>query len=225
MAPGLGCAQRQVNEPGNSVSITQPMRTSEISGNFIEKEMVIAIREKRDPQAALVPVEKIIEEKWAPTQLKLDAQVWQAALNDWLKEPKRKAVSSQMHLDRAKDLMAQGWRYSSRLSPSQAGLVYYLRAANELQDVTSRGEGSEVYGEALYYSGMNAEVLKEWNLWTHGSDYYEACIRYRPYSLLAQKCFSRLQAMSDKPNAERMRSIRDLVERQQGQFLDWGFID
>ncbi len=205
--------------------------------NAAEKTLAVAVRVKRDPELALKTVQKIMEGKWAPVYLKLNALSWKTALQEWAREPKKEVKDPKVLLARAKSLLSKGWKFSASSPQSRAGLVYFLRASTNLHDALSVTEKNPAYGEALYYAGLSAESLREMNLWTLHEAYYEACIRKQPYTALAKKCYLRLEALqlsafSDLDGAyvpahvrDHLRELRGLAEKGEGDFLNWGFVE
>ncbi len=197
-----------------------------------EKALAIAIRVKRNPALASELVSRIIDARWAPVYLRLNASVWKKTIEAWRKQPQQK-LSEKGQLDLAKLNMSQGWKLNASSPLWQAGLVHFLRASTILSDLLAQPSTSVLYGEALYYAGLAAESLRNINLWTLQDGYYEACIRHAPRTALAKKCYLRFEALqyssfaTDEPSllpkdvSDKLIQLRNLSHDPRDMKFDW----
>lgn len=206
-----------------------------------ERALAVAVRVRRDPALASELVSRIVDSKWAPIYLRLNAREWKVSLKEWEKELKKaKAKDAQKPeklLSQAKALLAQGWSHTADALPTKAGLVDFLRASTLLHDLMGTDTKPDVYGEGLYYAGLAAESLREINLWTLHEAYYESCIRYQPYTNLAKKCYLRLESLLLSSYTtygggflpanvrDNLAELKSLSEKTDGDFLEWGFVE
>lgn len=219
-----------INSPDAQLESPQTMEVA------AERTLAVAVRVKRDPDLALQVVDRTTQAKWAPIYLKLNALAWKTALQEWQKEPAKTGAPAQQ-LAKAKSLLQKGWKFSASSPQSRAGLVYFLRASTLLHDVVSVPDKNPAYGEGLYLAGLAAESLREINLWTMHEAYYESCIRFQPYTVLAKRCYLRYEALqlaaySDGEGSympahvrDHLRELKGLAVKQEGDFLDWGFVE
>jgi len=227
------------DEAVNVPQFNEDFQTLELTA---ERALAVAIRVKRDPNLANEIVSRILDSKWAPVYLRLNAREWKSSITAWeksdlKKKSLKKAQNSKQNLEEAKRLLSAAWKQTASSTRNRAGLVDFLRASTLLHDLFSANDAASVYGEALYYAGLAAESLREINLWTLHEAYYEACIRHQPYTDLAKKCYLRFEALQLSAYAaydgsfvpagvrDHLSELKSLAEKQEGDFLDWGFID
>jgi len=220
-----------INSPDAQIESPQTLEVA------AEKALAVAVRVKKDSALAKELVARIIDAKWAPVYLRLNALAWKGSIEDWEKSLPKKELSATAQLRLAKDLLSRGWKKTSQSPQSQAGLIYFLRASTELHDLLSRGPSDANYADALYYAGLAAESLRDINLWTLHEAYYESCIRNKPYSQVAKRCYLRLEALQLSAYStyegtfvpahvrDRLRELRSMADKGDGKFLDWGFIE
>jgi tetratricopeptide (TPR) repeat protein len=202
-----------------------------------EKALAVIVRVKRDPELARATVQQIADSQWAPIYLRLNAVAWKTAVDEWVKEGKSNKLEPKQLLTRAKALLAKGWKFSVTSPQNRAGLIYFLRASTLLHDLLSADNADNLRAEAFYNAGLAAESLRNINLWTMQEAYYESCIRKVPFSAQAKKCYLRLEALTMSTYADldgvyvpahvrdHLRELKAMVEKPNGQFLDWGYIN
>lgn len=161
----------------------------------LKKSLAIAIRVKRNPSLALELVSRLRDANSIPETIRKSSPYWREAILEWRKEKdKEVGLSRNAKLAKAK-LLVQKAQSVGHKALSDAGLVYHLRASMFLHDLLKNKKSDNAYAEALYYSGMAAEGLQDINLWTYDEAYYEACIRFRPHTEIATKCYLRFEAL------------------------------
>ncbi len=72
-------------------------------------------------------------------------------------------------------------------------LINYLRATAIGHEYFTRIKRDKVFPEMLYDMGMAYESLQDLGYWTLHEDYYTQCIKERPHSELADRCYNRLE--------------------------------
>jgi hypothetical protein len=200
-----------------------------------EKALAIAVRVKRDPHLADELVSRIIDAKWAPVYLRLNASAWKKSIKEWRQEPELGKLSAKAQLDLAKRIMGQGWKANAASPSGQAGLVHFLRASTILHELLGKAESQPQYPEYLYYAGLAAENMRDMNLWTLQDAYYEACVRKAPKTKTAKKCYLRYEAIQMSSYAtdegaflprdvrDRLIELRTLSQGDNDQLYDWDF--
>jgi len=153
----------------------------------------IFVRVKNDPDAAGKWINRIRSHAALPDSIKSEIQHWRKSVQEWRRERKPDLLDSpEKALARAEELIkiAQK-RQEYPMDHTQD--VYYFRASRILHEFLERyGPRHELGAKALYLSGIAAEATRDMNFWTLHETYYEYCIRMKPHSDLAQKCFERL---------------------------------
>jgi hypothetical protein len=180
----------------------------------MKKSLAIAVRVNRSPALSLELVSRVFDAKSVPLSLREAALTWRVAIKEWRDSEKEKNDG----IKKVRQLIAQGQRAVANTWNNDAGLVYYLRASTMLHDMLRQQKGLKDFSEALYLSGLAAEGLKEINLWTFDEIYYESCIRYKPHSDNAKKCFARLEAleifsprMYSEDEVMKLKELRELA--------------
>lgn len=182
----------------------------------MKKSLAIAVRVKRSPPLALELISRVFDAHAVPLSLREAALTWRVAVKEWRDGEKVLTVKNQ--IKEARSLVAKAQNAISQTWNSDAGLVYYLRASTLLHDLLRQQKGMSDFSEVLYLSGLAAEGLKEINLWTFDEIYYESCIRYRPHSENAKKCFARLETLQifslriySNDDILKLKELRDLA--------------
>lgn len=216
-----------VNSPDAQIQHPHDMEVS------AEKALAIAVRVKRDPNLADELVNRIIDARWAPVYLRLNALTWKRSIEDWRRNQSQKKLTSKEQFQLAKQIMNQGWKVNSRSPLGQAGLVQFLRASSILHELLGQSPEQGQYGEMLYYSGLAAESLRDMNLWTLQDAYYESCIRHSPKTQIAKKCYLRLEAIQfsayvtddgaylPREVRDRLIELKNLSQDTQEKLYDW----
>lgn len=224
----LNAFDKIINSPDAQM---QSPKTLEVAA---EKALAIAVRVKKQPTLALELASRIVDSKWAPVYLRMNALTWKKSIEDWKKGPSTDSLSAEKKLIAAKKILAQGWQKSTQSPQSLAGMVHYLQASSLFHDILNSELPATKTPEALYYAGLTAESLKDINLWVLQDAYYEACIYKAPRSEIAQKCYLRLEALQygqyttlegaylPKEVETHLRQLKELAVDKKDQFLDWG---
>lgn len=200
-----------------------------------EKALAIAVRVKRDPALADEMVNRVIEARWAPVYLRLNALAWKKSIGEWRKAKPFEQLNAKDQLELAKELIAQADQSRANSPVGHSGLVNFLRSSTILHNLLGQSPTQPRYGEALFYAGLAAESLRDMNLWTLHEAYYEACIRHSPRSRLAKKCYLRLEALQYVVNAsgdsaamprnvrERLSELKNLSQEKDDQLNNWNY--
>lgn len=195
------------------------------------RALAVAVRVKKDPQLADALVTRIMYSKWAPVYLQLSASKWKAAIQEWQNSKKIPRT-----LDDAKALISKAWTKQMESPLSRAGLIESLRASSLLHEMLTQKKPGKAYAETLYYTGLNAETLKDLDPLLLNQAYYEACIRHLPHSETAKNCYLRLEgaqigeysAFDSMPMPlkvrENLSALRKLAEPAEGSWMEWGKI-
>lgn len=201
-----------------------------------EKALAIVVRVKRDSDLANEMVSRIIDARWAPVYLRLNALTWKRSIEQWEKERPVSELNAKEQFRLAKLLINKGNQLRATSPLGQAGLIYFLRASSILHELLAQSPNQAQYGEELYHAGLAAEALRDMNLWTLQEAYYEACIRHSPRTALAKKCYVRLEQIqlsgyaTDDGGAlprevrDRLIELKGLSQDAQDKLHDWGSV-
>ncbi len=200
-----------------------------------ERALALAIRVKNDPVVAEKIIDDILNSKWAPMYLRLNALEWKKSVQNWVREPKVVAANRMQKLQRAKVLIDKANKTANLSAGWRAGLVENLRASVLLHEILSVGADDLASKQALYYAGLTSEALKDLTFDSMHESYYESCIRQMPYTDMARKCYVRLEGsvltsyasdnsvMVPQHVREKLAELRYLAEQSEGLFIKWGF--
>lgn len=200
-----------------------------------QQALALAIRVKKDPVIALQIVDDILNSKWAPIYLKLNAMYWKKSIQSWSREQKKTYANRADKLKHAKELIDKADKAANLSAGWQAGLVENLRASALLHEILSAGAQDLTSKQALYYAGLTSEALKDITYDSMYESYYESCIRQMPYTELAKKCYIRLEGsiltsysyddavLVPISVRERLAELRALAEQSEGLFIKWDF--
>ena len=200
-----------------------------------ERALALAIRVKNDPVTAEKIIDDILNSKWAPMYLRLNAMEWKKSVQNWKREQKVAAANRMQKLQQAKALIDKATKTANLSAGWRAGLVENLRASALLHEILSAGADDLASKQALYYAGLTSEALKDLTFDSMHESYYESCIRQMPYTDMARKCYVRLEGSvltsyaSDRSVIvpqyvrEKLAELRNLAEQSEGMFIKWGF--
>lgn len=160
--------------------------------------LVLSIRAEKNPAHARSILEKAIETPGVPGFVAWDARSWIRSLKEWEKESASGAAvkpafttEDQAHRE-ALRLISQAQKVQ-RYPMDRTGDVLYLRASGVLHDQLRIAPTGPKSAEAFFLLGICYEVLRDFDLWTLGDSYYEACIKRQPHSELAESCYRKLE--------------------------------
>lgn len=150
--------------------------------------MAIAIRMQQDPKHAESIVKRIQVMPTAPANTKADAELWMASINEWQKEDRPKDMTPDFLYRQAGELMRRA-ASSQRYPTDHSTDVLYLRAILDIHQLLQMDPKGPHTAEALYWAGYAYNALHDLNLWTLHEQYYQACIRTKPHSVVAKKAY------------------------------------
>lgn len=145
----------------------------------IERTMAMLVRVNDDPEQAEQLATMAYSNKMAPNGVRRETLSWIKDIREW--RVQRKA--------RVRDRLSQ----ATNLLQVRPSFIRNLRASAILHEMLEDSQSAE-YAEALYYSGIAANALRDLNMAALDQYYYETCINRVPHSELAERCFSRLEA-------------------------------
>ncbi|MCM0606277.1 MAG: hypothetical protein KA715_09315 [Xanthomonadaceae bacterium] len=150
--------------------------------------LALVIRVKKNPDRALVIVEKVLANTKAPFFFKEQALQWKESLKSWKNEPSEKPMTEEGYFALAIKLMSQA-KEIQKYPYDRSADVLYLRASAVLHDLLALYPKSLRSAEALYFLGLCYEVLRDVNLNEGNEFYYLACIHNSPHSDRSRECF------------------------------------
>lgn len=165
--------------------------------------LVLSIRAEKDPARARKIIERAVQTPGVPGFVGWDARNWIRSLKEWEKEtslgtagkapgkPPSYTTEDQAHRE-ALRLISQAQKVQ-RYPMDRTGDVLYLRASGVLHDQLRIAPTGPKSAEAFFLLGICYEVLRDFDLWTLGDSYYEACIKRQPHSELAESCYRKLE--------------------------------
>lgn len=155
--------------------------------------LAIFVRVKNDPDAAGKWLNRIRSHASLPDSIRSSLQHWRRSIQDWRREKKPENLDTpEKAIARAEELIKTAQK-RQEFPMDHTQDVYFFRASRILhQFLENYGPRHELSAKALYLSGVAAEATRDMNFWTLHETYYEYCIRVKPHSEQAQKCFQRL---------------------------------
>ena len=160
---------------------------------LLRRYLALLIRVEKDPQRALNALNKVLDRGDTPQYFLEQADGWRKSLELWrrektvpVREPKALFAQVEKRFARAQALQSY--------DKDHAGDVEYLRATTLLHDGMKIVKTPADQARALYLLGKAYEILDELGAWNLHENYYEACVRRDPKSLVAKRCFNRLEA-------------------------------
>jgi uncharacterized protein (UPF0147 family) len=166
----------------------------------IEKSLAMVVRVENDVDQVIEIIKVISENKSVPRYISRDFSVWMKDALSWKRE-KQKKMSTRAKYNLATSLIRSD--DNDKASKNHSGLITNLRASSLLQEILLDASFSN-YAEALYNAGINSEYLHGLVPWSINESYFEACIRKRPHTSIAMRCFAELESSVYKhyPNFE-----------------------
>ncbi len=154
----------------------------------IRTSLALAIRVKRDPNAALQIVKKVQSSPQSPEFLKMYAAQWATSLEKWKGEPTKAASEAEAHFVEASRLFLEAKTLQDYPS-DHAGDVELHLATAEVHDYLQRAPNGKNAAEAFLIAGMAYEILNDMSISPLHELYYESCIRKTPHSMVANRCY------------------------------------
>lgn len=158
----------------------------------LERVMTMVIRVASDDKFAEKITQVAFDNRAVPFYVRSDLRVWLNDIRQWRSQ--KLSASPEVRFKTAQRLLETSARFP--IARSHASFIANLRASAILHGLLENSNLT-VYGDALMASGQASEGLGESALANY---YYETCIRQRPHSLLAEKCFSHLLASLRETN-------------------------
>lgn len=150
----------------------------------------ISVRVKRDPKLTLAILDQVAKQKELPEFIHEYVTQWKKDVTAWQSEENEDEVKGSKAIDKARELIEKAT--SSQAFPAdQNADISLLRATSYLHEALDEKPTSEQRAEALYLLGMAYQVLQDPMLWDIDTIYYESCVREKPHSDLAKKCYRR----------------------------------
>ncbi|MFN7686032.1 MAG: hypothetical protein ACK5QT_11550 [Oligoflexia bacterium] len=167
--------------------------------------MILAIRAEKNPSKAISVIEKAMKVEGVPQFVKYDSRDWLRQLRAWESEVGKTGTSkagvgkvagtglSENALHREALRLITTAQKSQRYPMDRAGDVLYLRASSVLHDQLSQYPQGSKSGEAFFLLGVCYEILRDFDLWSLGDTYFEACIHRSPHTELGESCYRKLE--------------------------------
>jgi hypothetical protein len=154
--------------------------------------MNLLIRVKRDPTEATALIKKLRQITTLPFFLRHELGDWEKSLQEWSKETPKKSVNESTDFHEIHHTLNLLNRQRSYLMDHSADALS-LRLSTLLHDFLRNYPKSRNIPEAWYYLGIAQQTLNLPPVDNLHEKYLEACIRSRPHSPLAMRCYSRLE--------------------------------
>lgn len=158
----------------------------------VKYALAIAVRVKQDPALSRDIAERVVKSKHTPFFMKEDTKKWLVSIDEWSKEPPRKAATEEGLYNEAVRLLGKA-RTSQEYPADHAGDIHFLRASAAVHDLLQLGPDSRRAGEAYLMAGICYETLSSFRIGDVHEIYYEACVRSSPHTSLSSACFRRYQ--------------------------------
>jgi|GEM_PF-3176351 len=152
----------------------------------IKRTMAMIVRVNDSPAQAEELASLTLTNSGAPNHLRREAKSWLIDIREWRADKRRHP---------GRDL----FQVAVNLLEVKPSFIRSLRASGILHEILE-DTNSPHYGEALFYSGIAASSLLEFNLGYLDQYYFEACISRSPHSELAEKCYARVEDSVLKSN-------------------------
>ncbi|MBP9708023.1 MAG: hypothetical protein KBD78_10280 [Oligoflexales bacterium] len=184
--------------------------------NAMKKLLAIVVRIEERPGLAMEFISRVRDVDTIPAEFKQATLVWRNSAKQWREHHDDKSIKTrQQKFNKVRDiLVASKVIVSQNKNILDADLIERLRASKYLHEILSDRPRDAIFGESLYLAGVVNESLQEISFSTLHYAYYEACIRFQPYTEMARKCFaaygkSHAADFLDKKNAVHSQ-LRDL---------------
>lgn len=158
----------------------------------VKYSLSITVKYQKDPQLSMRVVDQILKSKSAPYYLVQNAQGWQLAIHQWMKEKSGSDTSISGRLRKVDGLIRKGQAMQEQ-TVGRGGDIYFLRALSELHLILAQKPTGKYLGQALYQTGVSYELVKDLEMSELSENYFEICIRKAPGSLWAQKSYRHLE--------------------------------
>lgn len=160
----------------------------------VRQAINVAVRVKRAPEQALEITTLAMSGPQAavPGYFAQQLDAWKKSLEEWKSQAEHKAITQEGLLNEATRLLAEAQSKQKYPADHSADIVY-LRATSRAHDLLASSPDDESKAKALLIVGMGYEVLNDPMTWPIHEMYFEACIRVRPHSSIAQQCFDRYE--------------------------------
>lgn len=149
----------------------------------------ITVRFQNDPAKGLAIIDDILQAPNVPFNMKTNAQLWKAGLQNWKKEKKREVRDP---LKKSRELVDHALK-KQKGRDDRASDVEMMRVQSLLYPVLNTEKKPARAGEALYLMGQAYESVRDLSLSSLHEEYYEACIRKVPHSEWSKRCFKKFE--------------------------------
>ena len=156
-------------------------------GHAVERALILEVRTRRDPDAALALVERVLNSPVPAVRDWEDADGWRRSLLAWRAEG---ASTSAGGLFDARRLIDDA-ELTARVPGDRTADVLYLRATSALHDFLATQPAPREAARAYELLAIAYRRLDGLGVWSLSRLYEEACIRAAPRTDLARGCFAR----------------------------------
>ncbi len=156
----------------------------------MKNALSIQVRVFNDVNGASRLVDSFLKNSELPLFLSKQAKVWQEDLNLWKKEVIIRRWSKQSYTKEIETLIARAEQFGA----NDSALISFLRASAVGHEFLSKYKTDPLKPEVLFKMGVCYESLQDLGYWSMSEDYYIQCIREKPHSVLAVKCYKNLEA-------------------------------
>ncbi|MBX7231868.1 MAG: hypothetical protein K1X29_07255 [Bdellovibrionales bacterium] len=161
----------------------------------LRKYLTLMIRVEKNPNRAATQIKRVLGFKELPYSVMEKAKVWQSSLLEWKNSLGKKNKKSLV--DQAKRRIARGMELQ-QFAKDHVGDIEFLRATELVHEFLRQEKNPEknslVIAEAYFLLGQAYEVLDDLGDWNLHEAYFESCIKNAPRTVLAQKCYGRLES-------------------------------
>lgn len=154
----------------------------------LKKALTVYVRVFDDVEGGLRLVENFLKVANTPPFLKRQAVVWQKDLKDWKKEAANgKTLRGEVLVKNMEALVSESNKRGEN------AFIGYLRASSLGHIFLSKFDKDPRQAEILFNMGVCYESLQDLGYWSLSEDYYTQCIREKPHSPVAKKCYEQLE--------------------------------
>lgn len=197
--------ERYLKDP--NLKIAQPA----LWQDAMEDLLALTIRLRQSSSTTLEMISAILQEGgYTPEQSEL-LKVWRMSAKSWSQEKLNPGLQGEALFAKAQALAAAGDSLASK-GPKR-GYIEWMRVMGLINEL-SRSQASEaIKAEGYRLAGEVSGKLKGNLAWMHPEAYFEACIRLKPHSPLAQSCALKLeeQGADGMLSAEKVQQLKELA--------------
>jgi hypothetical protein len=166
--------------------------------NAARSALAITVRVRSNAKETLSLIDDLLTNTALTNQTRKTALGWRKAVEEWKREPASGASNKQDVLRMADTLIKRASKNQEFPLDHTQDIAYFRASSmlhNLLQTLPQESlQNNTQTAQALYLAGVSSEATRDLNFWTLHETYFEQCIRAKPKSDIARRCFDRLKA-------------------------------